>query len=249
MPLTLHEKEQVEIDYWKNSNFESDDSFTVDNFLNKAQELKHFNYKVLKYKHQFSTAQSILEVGAGQGWASCFLKRFYNPKADYTVSDISPYAINSLAYWEEVFNVSIDSKLAAKSYDIAVGEKRFDLIFCYAAAHHFVRYKETLTELKRLLKPEGKILFLYEPVSSKLLYPLYYRYVNAMPHSTPEDVLVPKSISRMAEALELECQVSYDPNQSINRGVVVTIYFFMLRKLRFLNSLVPSSADFVFSRK
>ena len=247
--MNLKEKEEEEINYWKSSEFESAEKFTKENFLNKMQECRHFDYKVNKYSEFIRQKKQVLEIGAGQGWASCFLKKYYLPEAQFTVTDISPYAIKSLAHWEDFFKVKIERSYPTKSYEINEKDGQFDLIFCYAAAHHFVLLKETLIELKRILKDNGHILFLYEPTASNLFYPMYYYYVNKMPHSTPEDVIVPSRIRSICSGIDLKYRNIYDPNQSILRSIPIGIYFKLLGKMPFLQKVLPSSSDLIFTKQ
>lgn len=246
--MNLNEKEKIEIDYWKESNFESPQHFSKGNFLNKIQECRNFDYKINKNIEFIKNKTNVLEVGAGQGWASCFLKKYYLKDSKFTVTDISPHAIESIRNWESTFNVKIDKSFAAKSYEIDEPENQFDLIFCYAAAHHFVLYEKTLVELKRLLTDDGHIVFLYEPTCSKLFYRLHYYYVNKMPHSTPEDVLVPSRINEICNKLNLNYTNRYDSNQVIIRNLPIGIYFTILRKLKFLQRILPSSSDLIFTK-
>lgn len=247
--MDLQEKENIEIEYWKNSSFENPEVFTKENYLNKSQEAIHFNYKIQKYRSLLNKKTTVLELGAGQGWASCFLKKFFLPDAAFTVTDISPYAIASVKHWEHIFKTKIDNAVSCKSYSIPLEDASVDFIFCYAAFHHFVKHKETLTEAKRVLKSGGIMLFLYEPVSSKLFYPLYYKYVNTAAHSTPEDVLIPKVLKSYCNSLNLEFRVTYDSHQTINRSWVIMLYFGFLKRLPFLTKLLPASADFIIKKK
>lgn len=246
--MNLKEKEEEEINYWRESKFESSERFTKENFLNKMQECRHFDYKANKYAAFIRNKTRVLEVGAGQGWASCFLKKYYLPEAHFTVTDISPYAIQSIAYWEEFFRVRIDRAYAAKSYEIDAEDGQFGLVFCYAAAHHFVLLEETLTELKRVLRDDGHILFLYEPTCSALFYPLHYYYVNKMPHSTPEDVIVPSRMSAISQRAGLKYRNIYDAHQTLIRSIPLGLYFRMLGKLPFLQKALPSSSDLIFRK-
>lgn len=246
--MNLDLKEKIEIDYWKNSHAESPENFTKANLLNKLQECRNLDYKFNKYKHILKNKSSILEIGAGQGWASCYLKSWFLPDAHFTVTDISPYAIESISNWERLFEVKIDRCYSAKSYQLDENDSSFDLIFCYAAAHHFVVYEETLRELKRVLKDDGHILFLYEPTSSRFFYPLHYFYVNKIAHHTPEDVIIPSKISAICSTLKLKYHNIYDPNQIILRNIPTAIYFRILKAFPFLQRLLPSSSDMLFTK-
>lgn len=244
--MNLEEKERIEIEFWRDDPAENPREFTRQNLLNKIQEARHLDYKLQKYKHLLKGKTNVLEIGAGQGWASCYMKKYYLPEANFTVSDISTYAIQSLHYWEHIFQVKMLNSLSCPSYDIPLRDQTYDLIFCYAAAHHFVKIEETLVELKRLLTKNGVIIFLYEPTCSKMFYPLHYWYVNYAPHSTPEDVLQPGQIKKIAEKHGLSYQNKYDSRQTIIRSVPVYLYFRILGVLKFLQRIFPSSSDMIF---
>ncbi|NNE26106.1 MAG: class I SAM-dependent methyltransferase [Saprospiraceae bacterium] len=244
--MHLEEKENIEISYWRDSPTESPEKFTKGNLMNKMQECRQFDYKLRKFRSLIKGRAHILELGAGQGWASCFMKKFYRPSAHFTVTDISPFAIESLPNWEKIFDVKMTNALACKSYDVPLRDASFDMIFCYAAAHHFIKIKETLEECKRLLKEDGIVLFLYEPTASSLFYPLHYKYVNTAPHVTPEDVLVPGKIQKIANEIGLEYVNHFDPHQEINRSLFTMLYFKVLKVMPFLQRLLPSSSDLVF---
>ena len=247
--MNLAKKEQIEIDYWKNSPFENPKVFTKENFLNKAQELKIFNYKVYKHLSLIRGKTRILELGAGQGWASCYLKRYFLPKAHFTTTDISEFSIESIKYWEAVFNTKIDQVLACRSYAVPLADQSFDLIFCFAAAHHFVKIEETLQELKRLLKPRGVAIFFYEPTCSKYLYPLHFRYVNKFNPHIPEDVFIPKEVKKIADQVGLTYRNIYDAKQPIIRSLRLGLYFRLLKNLPFLQAYLPSSSDMIFTKE
>ncbi len=248
--MNLDQKEKIEIDYWCNSEFESPKAFSKGNLLNKLQECRNVDYKINKHLSIIKDKKNVLEIGAGQGWASCYLKSFYLSDAKFTVTDISPHAISSITHWEKLFDVKIDKSYASKSYKINEKDGQFDLVFCYAAAHHFVLYEQTLAELKRVLRKDGHIIFLYEPTSSKLFYPLYYYYVNNIaPHSTPEDVLVPSKIKTICSKLHMDYINHYDANQVVLRSIGIGLYFTLLRKIPFLQRILPSSSDMVFFKK
>ena len=165
----LQEKERIEVEFWKNSSTENPDNFTTVNILNKLSEAKIFYKLFNKYKELFNSSETILELGGGQGWASCLIKREYENKT-VILSDISEFAIKSLKYWEKLFSLKLDNSFACRSYEIPVPSASTDLVFCFAAAHHFVKHKESLEEIKRVLKPNGVGIYMYEPTCNKLLY-------------------------------------------------------------------------------
>jgi SAM-dependent methyltransferase len=247
--MDLDKKERLEIEYWRDSASESPETFTKDNLLNKLQECRNLDYRIQKHWSIINGKRKILEIGAGQGWASCFLKKFYLPKSHFTVTDISPFAVQSVKYWETLFNIEIDKKYPCKSYEIQEKNDSFDFIFCYSAAHHFKLYRETLVELQRILKTGGHIIFFYEPTCSRLFYPLHMTYVNNAPHVTPEDVIIPSEIKKISDNINLQFKNEYDPNQIILRSIPLGIYFKFLKTFPFLQKWLPSSSDLVFRKR
>lgn len=247
--MDLKRKEQIEIEYWKNSRTEAPGRFSRSNFINKSQECLNLDYKINKHWSIIKDKKRILEIGGGQGWASCYIKRFCIPKAHFTVTDISPHALESLVFWENIFDVKIDHAFPAKSYDIDAPDGSYDLIFCYAAAHHFVEYEKTLKELYRILSDGGYVVWLYEPTSSRLFYRLHHYYVNRMPHHTPEDVIIPSRIQKISNRIGFEYVNHYDPHQKIIRSLSTGFYFNILKWVPFLKKIMPGSSDLIFSKK
>jgi len=205
--------------------------------------------KISKHQKHFQGVNSCLELGAGQGWASSFIKRWIIPQAEMTVTDISPYAVESVKYWEEFYDIEIKNSLACKSYELPFEDSSFDLVFCFAAAHHFVKLEETLSEVHRVLKPSGKCLFLYEPTSHRLTYKLHLNYVNSTNPSTPEDILIPKEIKKMGKDLNFKVEHAYDHQSQNPKSMVMGFYFKLISTFGFLERILPSSSDFIFIKK
>lgn len=247
--MDLKEKEKIEIEFWKNSQFENPDSFSLANFLNKVPHFKILNTKLNNHHKHLAKAANILELGAGQGWASAFMKRWIVPDALITATDISPYALESVKYWEELFDIRIEGTRPCKSYELAFEDNQFDLVFCYAAAHHFVKYEETLAEIHRVLKPSGKCLFLYEPTCSKLFYKMHFKYVNRQRPDIPEDVLIPKEIIKLGEGLNFEVEHYYDHKSQESNSIAMSLYFKFISTFSFLQRVLPSSSDFIFTKR
>lgn len=75
--MDIDEKEQKEIYFWKNSPLENPESESIENLVNKFSEAKVLLEKLTTYKEYFNKSQSILELGSGQGWASCIVKKCF----------------------------------------------------------------------------------------------------------------------------------------------------------------------------
>ena len=76
----LKEKEKIEIDFWKNDLHEKPSSTSIYNILNKCTQGIIFLEALEKLEENnfsFGNVSKALELGAGQGWASCILKTKY----------------------------------------------------------------------------------------------------------------------------------------------------------------------------
>lgn len=246
--MKLHEKEKIEIEFWKNSPSENPSVFTVENFINKNRQAEILLKKIRKHNLKDTNPKNILELGAGQGWASCLMKKFIFPKAKCTVTDISPYAIESIPYWEKVYQVKIDHAIACKSYKLPFENDSFDFIFCYAAAHHFVELEKTLEEINRVLTKGGQCIFFYEPTCSKIFYPLHLKYVNGQRPDVPEDVLIPAELKEISERIGLVFENHYDHSSQTTDSLVMKIYFSLLNSVPFIKKVLPSSSDLSFTK-
>jgi len=64
----------------------------------------------------------------------------------------------------------------------------------------------------------------------------------------PEDVLICKDIRKLAESNGLNVEIEYYPSL-IRRGVIETLYYFVLSKFPFLQKLFPCTANFHFQKR
>lgn len=212
----------------------------------KAGEARWLRDKLEHYKAEFSRAATILELGAGQGWASCIVKRLF-PESKVIASDISPWAIASAPAWERLFEVSLDATFACRSADIPLEAGSVDLVFCFQSAHHFVEHEATLAEVHRVLSPFGMAVYLHEPSCPRWLYRVATYRANRLRPAVPEDVIVSSELVELGRRAGFESSVRFDPTP-VNREPVETVYFLALSKLTSLSRFVPCTADYVFRK-
>jgi SAM-dependent methyltransferase len=244
---TVPEREAIDIGYWETSPRESPQADFLHALLNKTGEACILMEKLKAFRSLFAQATAVLELGGGQGWASCLVKRLF-PQVRITASDIAPAAVASIHNWERVYEAHVDATAVCKSYDTGFPGASFDLIFAFASAHHFSRHKATFRELHRLLKPGGSVLYLHEPVCRPYIYPLaHWRAATRRPDETTEDVLRYPDILKLARAAGFEAQIVFSPTLT-GRFPAALPYFLVLRELPFLQHLLPSSGDFVFRK-
>lgn len=243
----VHAKQKVEIEFWRNSPDESPESNSLHNIVEKVSDTAILLDCFDRYQGRLAEHGRVLELGSGQGWASCAYKRNF-PDVTSIVTDISPYAVQSLPKWERIFEVKIDHFYDCTSYEIKEPDSSIDQIFCFAAAHHFLAHRRTLKELYRVLKPGGKVFYFYEPATSKALYSFAYWRVNRKRPEVPEDVLITSKLRALATRTGLDLQVDYYPSLK-RRGPLETLYFYMLGRLPFLQKWVPCTANFIFTKR
>jgi SAM-dependent methyltransferase len=242
--IDLERRQQIEIDFWRDSAAESPESRSVENIINKVGDATVFLDLVERYQSVFRGARSILELGAGQGWASCLVKRLF-PHAHVTASDISEYAIASVCKWERIYETQLDAVRTCRSYQLAEADQEIDLVFCFASAHHFVAHRRTLTEIARVLAPGGHALYLYEPSCRPYLYAAAKHRVNRKRPHVPEDVLVYDRILAIASDVGLRCELDFYPSTK-RRGPVEAMYYALLKVLPPLQRLLPCTINYHF---
>jgi len=244
----LESLQQREIDYWRESEHESPESDSIHNLINKMSDIPVFMEVLQAYVPLFSRPGPlrVLELGGGQGWGACLVKRLY-PSAHVTLTDISPYAVQSAPKWERVFQTKLDAAYACYSYEIKEPSESVDVVYCFAAAHHFRAHRRTLKELHRILRPGGTALYLYEPTCPQLLHGIAYRRVNRIRPEVEEDVLVWKKLVGIAHEAGLEARVDFHPS-TLRRRPVAAVYYAVLSVLPLLSRLLPCSANFVFTK-
>ena len=242
MTRSIEEIQNIELALWDELKHQD----WLENLSNKLSELRWLLPKFYLYDRTFREARSILELGGGEGWASCVVKRRY-PESNVSATDISESAISGIVRWERIFESRVDSRFSCKSYEVPLPDSSVDLIFTFQAAHHFCLQIETLKEVARILKPHGTCIYLHEPSCRRYIHPLAKWRVNKKRPECPEDVLCFEDLREAASKSGLQLQVNYSPS-TVNRGVFEGVYYKVLSVAPVLCQWLPCTADFVFSK-
>jgi ubiquinone/menaquinone biosynthesis C-methylase UbiE len=200
-------------------------------------------FQKLISKLQLSGNETILEMGGGFCWASTLIKRKY-PNTYVVGSDLIFFNLKFTRKFEKILDANLDEKWAFNCKEIPFESEQFDRIFVFAAFHHFGEqnnFNQTLAEMIRVLKPKGKIVLLYEPSSPTYLYQSAYKRVNIDPYAD-EDLLI---LSKIKQAVNsLNCKFSFEFYTSYeDRGLLQSIYYFILTKIRILQKLLPCTVN------
>lgn len=243
---SIEERQQKELDFWRDSEHESPQSNSVENIINKASEAAIFLDCINSYRGLLSEKGTILELGGGQGWSCCLYKRLF-PEARVILTDISRDAISSVHKWEHIWQSKVDHSYTCKSYDTREEDRTIDMIFCFASIHHFIEYEKTIKEMSRILKPGGRAFCLYEPVCPKFWYPLAYKRVNRKCGHVVEGVIIPSQLKKISQKYGLNFKLDFYPSL-IRQGPKELIYYYILNKVSFLQKLMPCSANIVLEK-
>ncbi|MDD2661177.1 MAG: class I SAM-dependent methyltransferase [Methylococcales bacterium] len=244
----IESKQKIEIEFWRDSEHESPEADSIHNIVNKVTDAAVFLDCINRHHKELVFNGRVLELGGGQGWASCVYKKLF-PNAHVTATDISKYAVMSLPKWERLFEVKIDNSYACTSYEINESDDSLDLIFCFAAAHHFLAHRRTLREISRMLKPGGKAIYFNEPATPRYLYSLARWRLERTRPEVPEDMLITSELRKLALEAGLDMYVDYYPS-IIKRGPFKAVQAISIIRdsIPFLHPLLPCSANFIFMK-
>jgi SAM-dependent methyltransferase len=248
VPLGRKVQEQVEIEerFWRSDPFERPDVDTLENFANKAPDAAIFLELVRPWISQLPVDASVIELGGGQGWASCLVKRLL-PQSFVTLTDAVAEAVQGAWIWQRVFNCSLDRIVASPAQTIPAEADSVDFVFCFAAAHHFVDHEAALGEVARVLKSDGRCIWFYEPTAPSWSHHAAEARVNRKRPDVPEHVLIPAEIGRIAVRVGLTCKPEFCTSIA-HRGKTATLYYILLGTFPFLQRVLPCTAHFVFTR-
>ncbi len=242
--LSQPEREALEIDFWKREREIQSAEILLDNFVNKVSEIPMFYSEVRKFTGLFGNSNTVLEIGGGELWASCLVKKMF-PHLTVIGTDISGAAIKFRESWENMIGSRIDSAFSCTSYDVPLEDHSVDIMFAFQAAHHFGDHEKTFREAKRVIKKGGHLLYLAEPVCSRLTYKMAFNRVNAIRPEVPEDLLVLGDISKMAERSGFTIEFS-PRTELINPSLARLSYYKVLDTLPILRTILPNAMSIKF---
>jgi ubiquinone/menaquinone biosynthesis C-methylase UbiE len=195
----------------------------------------------------------VLEMGAGQGWASVLVKRAY-PQSYVVASDLVPSALGFSTNYEAQLGVYLDEKWAFNCRDMPFDDGQFDRIFTMAAFHHFGEHNDfgkAVAEMLRVLKPDGRIQLFYEPSTPRYLYRLLLMRANRRQaiDNVDEDVLVPSIVKSYQEKYACNISFAHYPYAFHRDNMTSTLYYYGLSKVPFLAKLLPCTVNVTITKR
>ncbi len=142
-------------------------SYQLDNFTeNKDIEVKRLKSQVeLFFEKEFETykklglkdGMSIIECGSGPGYLiTNILKRF--PNCEATALEIDPYLFDILSANSEADGKKLYNPILGSIYDIDMPDNSADFIVTRLVVEHLQDPYKALSELHRILKPNGILI-------------------------------------------------------------------------------------------
>jgi SAM-dependent methyltransferase len=244
---SLSESDSKELLFWSTDPLESPSGDLFTNIVRKSNFITV--YEQLMPTLGLTGKETVLELGGGHCWASALIKRNY-PECYIVASDLSPEAVEFVEKYEIFLGTKVDEKWAFNCRRIPFDDAQFDVIFAFAAFHHFGEerdFSEALREIVRVLRPRGRILLLYEPSSPKWLYRLALERVNrkraSFSHDVDENILILSNMERICEELGCKFRAQYFTSYEQREGIVETIYYYALTRLKPLQRLLPCTVN------
>ena len=154
-------REQREREFWATSPDERPGEFSLGLLTHKMGEARVLLEKLDAFRDVFDAAPTIVELGAGQAWASCAIAHELGANHRVIATDVAFDAVVSHRRWERVIDGAPAGVIACRSASLPFADASVDLAFAFAAAHHFVTHRTTLEELARVLRPGGHALYLH----------------------------------------------------------------------------------------
>ena len=109
----------------------------------------------------------ILDVACGTGLVSFEVAK--KAKKVYGI-DIAPSMINEANKKLKEFNVDNVEFKVSDAYTLPFNDNNFDIVICSNALHNMKEPRRALSEIKRVLKPEGKLITSVVGIGEKLIF-------------------------------------------------------------------------------
>ena len=241
---SLSPEERKEIDYYRRIREDQGEAGFFKLLVDKSDFIRVF--QILAGRLAVGPGMEVLELGAGQGWASCMVKHL-QPAARVTASDISREALLYSERYEQLLGVALDEIWECSIRNLPFAGSQFDILFAFASLHHFGRnrdYTGILREVYRLLRPGGRAVFLYENAAPGWILPLArWRAQREMQGRVEEDVLNVRHLRSVCRKLGCRMEVEYWPHPHFRVSAPATLYMACLDRLRFLAPLLPCTVN------
>ena len=128
---------------------------------------RYLQWELVRYA-QIEPPCDFLDLGCGTGWAVCYLARKFEGNGRFVGVDISKGMIERAR--RHAAGMSQVEFYESSAEHIPVESASFDVVICTNSFHHYLEPLEALKEIRRILRPAGKLFILDR--EAKILYRL-----------------------------------------------------------------------------
>jgi SAM-dependent methyltransferase len=104
-----------------------------------------------------------LEIGSGTGYLSLNMMQLGLIES-LTATDISQGMLDALAATARGLDLNVETA-RCEAEDLPFDDESFDLVFGHAVLHHIPDLERAMSEFRRVLRPDGAVVFCGEPSS------------------------------------------------------------------------------------
>ncbi len=131
-------------------------------------EAQKEHHNIIAAKLSLNAEDNVLDAGCGQGFVACDLAKRFHCKI--TGIDITPYVVNRARARSRRESIAGKTSFIEGSYEqLPFADNTFDKLYTVETLCHAQNLEKALTELYRVVKPGGKLVFMeytQKPVSS-----------------------------------------------------------------------------------
>ena len=128
--------------------------FLAMNNLIRALIQEKYELKILRSMASINNPQIALEIGCGNGNGTKLIKKYFSPKKIIGI-DLDEKMIKIAKERNKDTSISYKVMDASK---LDFPDKYFDAIFDFGIIHHIPNWKDSLKEIKRVLRPKGELI-------------------------------------------------------------------------------------------
>jgi ubiquinone/menaquinone biosynthesis C-methylase UbiE len=157
-------------DDWLFMNYGYDSDALRRNKIPLSEEEEPHRYHIQLYHHLSSAVcfdgLDVLEIGSGRGGGACYIRRHFKPRSVTGVD----YSDNAVAFCGQRYKLAGLSFVKGDAERLAWRDNTFDVVINIESSHSYRLMEAFLSEVRRVLKPGGYLLF------ADIRGPLYVDY-------------------------------------------------------------------------
>ena len=166
------------------------------------EEKRQFRYSLQDYMHDIFefekfAGKKVLEIGCGGGIDSA---EFARNGASVTSTDFTEIGVQTTKALLKEANLP-SNVIQADATNLKFEDNTFDLVYSFGVLHHIPNIDKALSEIKRVLKPDGQVMVMVYNKDS-LLYGYSIVYLHGIKEKQLEKLTMDDLIAKYSERKE-----------------------------------------------